>query len=248
MRKTGICPSPFYIRPRSLYAYTAGGMRRTSIHLSLFNRMCPAGVETGGMVRRTILYLSLLTCLLLFPLLVACNQVSSGTLYQHILQEPTAIPATSLEKVDWSNFTYTFTCYTAQPVTITLHNGSAQRNGITYSVLKPVFGDLTGNGQPEAVLIFQCTAADAAPARVFVYAGTARHPTLLAILPPDDHTHFGVRTASISQGILQLTGDGYARRDSPCCPSLKVITRYKWTGTHFDVLDAEASPLTPVQS
>lgn len=199
-------------------------------------------------MHRISIYLSLLIYLMLFPLLAACDQLFSGVPYQHILQEPTAIPAASLENVDWSNFTYTFTCYTAQPVTITLHNGSAQRNGITYSVLKPVFGDLTGNGQPEAVLIFQCTAADAAPARVFVYAGTARHPTLLAVLPPDDHTHFGVRAASISQGILQLTGDGYTRRDPHCCPSLKVVTRYKWADTHFDVLDAEASPLTPPKS
>ncbi len=221
-------------------------MRKNSICLSLLHKrshsLCTCVVEV---TRKTCIYLVLFSCFLLFPLLIACDKDPSGIPYQHILHSPTAIPPASVERVDWSNFTYTFTCYTTRPVTIRLHNGSAQQNGVTYSVLKPVFGELTGTGQLAAVIIFQCTAADAAPAQAFVYGGTAQYPTLLAILPPDEHAHFGVRAASISHGILQLSGDGYTAQDPLCCPSLKVITRYKWNGTHFNVLNAEAFPVAP---
>ena len=195
-------------------------------------------------MRKSGIYFSLLACFSVVFLLAACGEASSGARYeQHILQAPTTIPSASLGQVDWRNFTYTFPCSSDQPVTITLHNGSAQQNGVSYSVHRPVFGDLTGNGRMVAVIIFQCVAADAAPAQVFVYAGTVRHPSLLATLPPDEHAHVSVRSASIARGILQLTGDGYARNDAHCCPSLKVVTRYKLNGAHFDVLNAEASPL-----
>ncbi len=197
-------------------------------------------------MRTTTCFFSLVACLFLLSLLAGCSETSSGAPYSpslHIMQAPTAIPSTSLERVNWNSFTYTFSCYANHPVAITLHNGRAHQNGISYSILTPVFGDLTGDGQAEAVIIFQCTAADAAPAQAFVYSGTARHPSLLATLPPDEHAHISLRTASIAHEVLQISGDGYATNDAHCCPSLTVTTRYKWNGTNFSVLNAEASPL-----
>ena len=72
----------------------------------------------------------------------------------------------------------------------------------------------------EAVIRFQCSAADEAPAQVFVYAGTAQHPHLLATLPTEDRPWFSVQQVRITNRTLKLSGYGYKLQDPLCCPSL----------------------------
>ncbi|GHO76909.1 hypothetical protein KSD_46800 [Ktedonobacter sp. SOSP1-85] len=133
---------------------------------------------------------------------------------------PTSTSPASLEQVDWNNFTYTFPCYSDHPIAVRIRNGSAELNHVHYYIRKTVFGDLTGHGQPEAVILFQCTAADAAPAQVFVYSGTAQHPSLLATLPAAGRPWFDVQQVRITNGTQQLSGYGYKLQDPLSSPSL----------------------------
>lgn len=192
---------------------------------------------------REKLHFFLATGLLTFSVLAACDSLLSVAAALHVPFAHTSTSPSSLEQVDWRNFTYTFSCYSDHPIAIRIRNGSAASNYVHYYVRNPVFGDLTGDGQPEAVIPFQCTAADAAPAQVFVYSGTAQHPYLLATLPAAGRPWFNVQQASITNGALQLSGYGYKLQDSLCCPSLWTTTSYRWNGSSFVVIATHSSPL-----
>jgi hypothetical protein len=182
--------------------------------------------------------------LLVFSLLSACGSSLSNVATLSVFSAASSTAPGSLEQVDWSNFTYTFSCYSDHPIAVRVKNGSAERNHVHYYVQKPVFGDLMGNGRKEAVIRFQCTAADVAPAQVFVYAGTAQHPYLLATLPTEERPWFSVQQASITHRTLQLSGYGYKLQDPLCCPSLWTTRIYRWNGSSFVVIATHSSPLT----
>lgn len=191
-------------------------------------------------MQRIPLFSLLAASLLILPLLSACGNALSSATTQPGASTQTA-PA-SLQQVDWNNFTYIFTCYTDQPAIVKVTNGSAHPGYVYYTVSKPVFGDLTGDGQPEAVIPFQCSAADTAPAQVFVYTGTAQHPRQLATLPlGGTQPMLSVRSATIANGTLLLSGDGYTPHDPLCCPSLHTTITYQWNGTNFAVIATHSS-------
>lgn len=156
-----------------------------------------------------------------------------------------AVPQTQpLTAVDWANFTYTSSCYSNSPQQYTVHNGTATANGVSFGVEPPVFGDLTGDGQPEAVILYSCVAADSYGPRALVYSGTAEHPVLLADLPAQNDSLARIATVKIVNGNLQLSGQGYALGDASCCPSLQVTTTYKWNGTQFIIVNTTATKTT----
>jgi hypothetical protein len=156
----------------------------------------------------------------------------------------TSSSADSLEKIDWSNYTYTFSCYTAQPVQVKMHNGEADQNGVHYTVQKPVFGDLNGDGQDEAVILYHCEGGGTSPQLVYVYTGTAQQPTMMASLPRSDQGDkiTTVTRALVAQGILQLVGYGYSANVPLCCPDLLVTTTYKWNGSSFALITTQSIP------
>jgi hypothetical protein len=149
--------------------------------------------------------------------------------------------AQTLTTVDWANFTYTSSCYTNTPQQFTVHNGTATVGMVTFGVDPPIFGDLTGDGQPEAVILYSCIAADSFGPHVLVYSGTAAHPVLLADLPSLNETLVRVDLVKIVNGMLQLSGKGYALGDASCCLSLQVTTTYKWNGTQFVIVNSTST-------
>jgi hypothetical protein len=198
--------------------------------------------KAEAMLRDKFLFF-LVVGFLILSFLAACGSPMSSMATPQGLFAPTSTASSSLEHVDWSNFTYTFTCYSDHPITVKVKNGSAELNHVHYSVQKPVFGDLMGNGQKEAVIRFQCSAADVAPAQVFVYAGTAQHPHLLATLPTEDRPWFSVQQVRIPNRTLKLSGYGYKLQDPLCCPSLWTTRIYRWNGSRFVVIATYSSPL-----
>jgi hypothetical protein len=173
-------------------------------------------------------------------LLAACgtpSQADASTSNQ------TTATSTSLETVDWANFTYSTNCYqNTQPFHV--EHGKAVNNFVHFSVSRPDYGDLTGDGQLEAIVPYQCSAADSMGAHVFIYSGNAAHPRLLGDLPPNNTKGViaNVTSISINNGVLHLAGDGYSVSAPHCCPDLLIKTDYRWNGKAFV---AELFQVTP---
>jgi len=94
---------------------------------------------------------------------------------------------------------------------------------------------LTGDGQPEAVVPYQCSAADSIGVHVFVYTGNASHVRLLGDLPPTnaEGAFDNVTGITISNHELHLEGYGYSSHAAHCCPDLFIKTSYRWDGKAF---------------
>ncbi|HEY0755497.1 MAG TPA: hypothetical protein VGD98_16185 [Ktedonobacteraceae bacterium] len=156
---------------------------------------------------------------------------------------PTQGSSGSLEQIDWSNFTYTFSCFTSSPVQVKMKNGQADANGVHYTVQKPVFGDLNGDGQSEVVILYHCAGGGTSPQLVYVYTGTEQHLTIMAYLPGANNNKLATVTqAAVVAGILQLTGYGYSDGVPLCCPDLLVTSTYKWNGSALVLVTTQSVP------
>jgi hypothetical protein len=180
-------------------------------------------------------------CLLTVSLL-GCSPRASASLPPFASPTPPA-PLTS---VDWANFTYFSSCYgNTQP--FKTKNGRASNDHITFEVFKPVFGDLTGDGQPEAALPYRCSAADSGGIRVFVYTGNAAHPRLLGELPLPETSGREPMLNSVAVQIrneqIQLTGTGYSPTAPQCCPDRSFSLWYRWNGSRFVTVSSTETPL-----
>lgn len=176
----------------------------------------------------------------------ATATTASATPQETPAATPTQASSVSLEQVDWNNFTYTFSCFTGSPVQVKMKDGQADQNGVHYTVQKPVFGDLNNDGQPEAVILYHCEGGGTSPQLVYVYTGTAQHPTLMATLPGNgDNKLATVNQALVAAGILQLVGYGYSANVPLCCPDLLVTSTYKWMGQSFLLVTSNAIKRPP---
>ena len=158
----------------------------------------------------------------------------------------TATKAAPLTSVDWQNFIYTSSCYSDKPQQFVVRNGEGVVDGIHLQVYKPVYGDLTGDGQLAAAIPYSCSAADFAGVSVFIYTGNASKPVLLgdlSLMSPGSNNGGTVDTVTINHGILQLIGKGYTPDAPHCCPDLHIKTSYRWNGSRFVVVSSEVSKL-----
>lgn len=161
--------------------------------------------------------------------------------YHQLVAPPPSVPLT---KVDWANLTYFSPCYENTRPFYT-RNGSANNNGVHFSIDRPTYGDLMGDQQPEAVIPYQCSAADAGDKRVFVYTGDATHIRLIGDLPPLSDTARTniayVTKVTIRHQELSLEGDGYSPQAARCCPDLFIKTSYRWNGNTFTITQYSAA-------
>jgi hypothetical protein len=149
-------------------------------------------------------------------------------------------PSSDLTKVDWANFTYFSSCFGNQQP-FKARDGQATNDFILFQVyLPPTYGDLTGDGQPEAVVSYSCTGANFGGVHVLIYTGSAAHPTLLGDLPLSDPSDklATVDSVNISNGDLQLTGRGFSPTAASCCPDLSVNNSYHWDGSRFVLVNS----------
>jgi hypothetical protein len=123
----------------------------------------------------------------------------------------------------------------------------AHNDHITFEVFHPVFGDLTGDGQAEAAVPYQCYAADSGGMHVFVYSGDAAHPHLLGQLPlaqtGGSEPVFNTLTVQISNQQIELTGASYSPNAPRCCPDRTLSLWYRWNGSQFVTVRTTEKPL-----
>lgn len=183
--------------------------------------------------------------LLVASAIVGCGNVSNAQ--STVATTPTTQPsAPPLTKVDWNNFTYTSSCYSDKPRQFVVKNGEGAIDGTHLQVYKPVYGDLTGNGQLEAAVPYSCFAADSSGVRVFVYSGNAKKPVLLGelvLMSPGAGMEGSVDSVTINNGIIQLTGKGYSPTAPHCCPDLRIKTSYHWNGSRFVIVSSQVTRL-----
>jgi hypothetical protein len=192
-------------------------------------------------------YRALLPIILLLCLLAGCG--TSVQANQAPTTTPLAAKGAPLTNVNWNNFTYHSSCYgNTQP--FKTKDGKARNGGITFQIYKPVYGDLTGDGQLEAAIPYSCTAADFAGVRVFVYSGVAAHPVLIGDLPlaggiGKGNTWGSVQQTTISNQQITLSGLGYSSSTPHCCPDLHITASYGWSGKQFVLVHASETPQKP---
>jgi hypothetical protein len=180
-------------------------------------------------------------CLLTVSLL-GCGPGTSGG-PPHLASHTSPAPLTG---VDWANFTYFSSCYgNIQP--FKAKNGRARNDHVTFEVFPPAFGDLTGDGQPEAALPYRCSAVDKGGIQVFVYSGTAAHPRLLGQLPLSRPSGgvpvFNSLEVQIHNEQIQLTGTSYSAAAPRCCPDRSLSLWYRWNGSQFVTVRSTDTPL-----
>ena len=153
----------------------------------------------------------------------------------------------SLTTIDWSDGAYTSACFSAHPRQFIARHGLATIDGTHFQVYPPIYGDITGDGRPEAIVPYSCTGADFGGVHVFVYTGTAGQPRLLgeipsatvgsgmgASAPPSiasvNTVTLPALTALPSQRVLQISGTGYSANAPHSCPDLTITSRYRVAG------------------
>jgi len=155
-----------------------------------------------------------------------------------------------LTHVDWASFTYVLGGSRAgQSVKATNGKGtlSSGGQGVTF-LLPPTYGDLNGDGQPEAAVRFLVCGADCGSPELVVYTGTRDHPVLMAEPKLDfdssqGHVYWGPDTVSISNEVMTLSGPGYSPPTPSCCPDLSVTASYRWNGSSFVIVSEQTGPL-----
>lgn len=157
-------------------------------------------------------------------------------------------------KFDFKNYTYPL------PIgwqgggikEITLENGkfpmNEERIGATYLTTK--FGDVTGDGQDEAMVVLKIeTGGSAIPQIVYIFEWRDGKPEKIWHFRTGDRADGGLKDLRAENGelVIQLYGqDRYllgeletmkitGDEEQICCPTWFTRTRYKWNGNVFEL-------------
>jgi hypothetical protein len=167
-------------------------------------------------------------------------------------------PRKSIRSVDFGNFSYPRTKGLHKPHSrnfpFTLKDGSLpetrDKEGFVdemgVSLSKIIYGDVTSDGQEEAIVVLSfLTGGSAMHGCVYVYGWSRQRPTLLWAFDTGDRADGGLRRVWAENGYLmvELNGNGrlidrnlYAEDKTnrgACCPTRFTRARYKWTGNGF---------------
>lgn len=171
-------------------------------------------------------------------------------------------PDTPIRKIDFYNFTYPSDLIYGDGKPFTLkdggYDGRVLDGGIEpapVSLVDLLYGDVTGDGDEEALLVlFFNTHGTAIPDYVFVYGLHRDKPKLLWSFETGDRAQGGLRRVFAENGklVLELYGrdthleaELYAGSRAACCADYYTRSRYEWKGKRFrrtqelEVLSAE---------
>jgi len=117
--------------------------------------------------------------------------------------------ANDIHRVDFRNFSYRPVCLNWQEAheTVRVKDGSFSRKNpddpVTFEVTDVVYGDLTGDGIDEAVVLATCnTGGSGWFDEAFIYAMKSSKPVMLLRVPGGDRAAGGIRAVRIESRLL----------------------------------------------
>ena len=147
-----------------------------------------------------------------------------------------------VRRVDFKNFTYVGVCVsdTGEKVTVTNGEFSEEKQADGYverfyfKVFDINYGDLTGDGREEAVVLTVCnTGGSGNFSEGLIFGIKAGKPAVLARIPGGDRADGGLRTTRVENGLLVIESNDPGPDGGACCPQIIVTTRYKLTGNRI---------------
>ena len=166
-----------------------------------------------------------------------------------------ATAQTDITKVDFKNFTYPAFCAGEKPENVTVKDGEfskeTQEDGYVdrfyFDVRDVAFGDLTGDGKPEAAVITNCnTGGTGQFTEGYIYSISAGKPKIVARIPGGDRAYGGLRAVNIENGLLIVESNEVGEMGGACCPEFVITTRYRVAGGKIAASGAPMKrPLVP---
>lgn len=197
------------------------------------------------------------TALLTFHLLIVSVGVACSTAKPEAQKFLSQVPSTptpnnetqsgalsdSIRSVDFGNFTYSWIADLGNPrKTFTLRKGelppTRNERGLVdkmgVSLDRVEYGDVTGDGQEEAIVVLSIlTGGSATPHAIYVYGGRGDHTKQLWSGSTDDRADGGLQKVYAQNGDLVLERFSPVGKKGDCCPTRFTRTRYEWQGHRF---------------
>lgn len=144
--------------------------------------------------------------------------------------------AGDIHRVDFQNFTYRPSCAYEKPRAVRTRNGNYTRNRgddkMFFEVRSVNYGDLTGDGRDEAVVLTNCnTGGTGQFSEGFIFTMRSGRPALLTRIEGGDRAFGGLAGAKVEHGLLIV--ESYAPEEpgvGACCPKYIETTHYRWNG------------------
>jgi hypothetical protein len=146
-----------------------------------------------------------------------------------------ALGQADIHSVDFKNFSYEPMCAGESATKIRVRNGKYSKetpqDGYTdrtyFDVLAVEYGDLTGDGKEEAVILSNCnTGGTGQFTEGFVYTLRNSRPALLGRVPGGDRADGGLRSIKVDGGSLVVEFNDPDQAAGACCPEGIVIKKY----------------------
>lgn len=154
-----------------------------------------------------------------------------------------------IHKVDFKNFIYQPYCAGEETRKITVENGEfseeKQMDGYIdrtyFNVFDVSYGDLTGDGKDEAVVLTACnTGGTGNFSEGFIYGMKNGKPELLTRIEGGDRAYGGLREARVENGILIVERNDVGEAGGACCPEYIVTSKYKLEGNKLKQVGTES--------
>lgn len=205
-----------------------------------------------------------LTSILIFllaPIVFACSgsvtqsdvpmAAGSPSRIADVQASPSPTPGSPIRSVDFDNFVFpAWPIYSKREKPFTLKDGKyvgrLQDGAVEpypVSLVDSIYGDVTGDGAEEAILVFtESIRGTAIPYYVYVYGMARNRPKLLWSFDTGDRAEGGLRRILAENGNLMVElygrnkyvgGDYYSDSQGACCPAHYTRSRYQWSNNHF---------------
>jgi hypothetical protein len=148
----------------------------------------------------------------------------------------TVLAQADIHSIDFKNFAYEPFCAGEAPTKVRVKNGKYSKetpqDGYTdrfyFDVLAIEYGDVTGDGKDEAVILSNCnTGGTGQFSEGFVYSMRAGKPLLIARVPGGDRADGGLRSIKADGGNLVVEFNDPDKAAGACCPEGVVIQRFR---------------------
>lgn len=150
----------------------------------------------------------------------------------------TATPETTTSKVrsiDFANFTYPGEyIFPSEPRSFTLNEGKAVVGETQIRLAYLDYGDVTGDGNDEAIVVLApLLTGSATPLVTYIFALKNGNPELLWAFSAGDGASGGLRRAFAENGRLIVERFSLINSKGDCCPTQYKRSVYSWDGVKF---------------